>query len=165
MSRTQLELQRIEIFGRDEDPFNFLGAPLGAGSSRRDTHIHDQNRDEFARRGTRCSACRWFEVALYRRFLDTEIDLSDPANPKLKKMIEPEAADYVIHTVGASIVPNEKRLSRVEVTDSAFEVVELLTVRQGDNPPWIPAQSVRALARAAELDDGLREAYVNRAVV
>lgn len=160
----KLNLQKIELSGRDGEPFDFLGAPLGVGSSRRDSHLHDRDDERYARKGRRCSACRWFEVAIYRRFTDDEIDLSTTP-PTLKKLIEPEAFDYVIHTVGASAVPGEARLSRVSVTDSAFEVVELLTVRRGDDPPWIPAQSARALARAAELDDGLREAYVNRAVV
>lgn len=162
-SKLQLSLQKIELAGRDSEPFGFMGAPLGVGSSRRDTHLHDRERERYAPKGTRCSACRWFEVAIYRRFTAEEIDLSTTP-PKLRT-IEPEAVDYVIHTVGASAVPGEQRLSRIEVTDSAFEVVELLTVRREGDSPWIPAQSSRALARAAELDDGLHEAYVNRAVV
>lgn len=159
------DLEQIELLGRDNDPFVFHGKLLGAGSSLRDEHVHDRARDRYAPRGVRCSACRWFEVAIYRRYFTEGIDLeTDPKSPKIYP-IDPEPGDYVVHTVGASIVPNENRLSRISSTDSAFEVVELLTVRRQNQEPWIPSQSSRALARAAETDDGIRDAYINRAVV
>jgi hypothetical protein len=75
------------------------------------------------------------------------------------------AGTYVVHTVGESVVPGETRLSRISPTPSAYEVIELLTVRRREQEPFIAAQSSRALAQAAELDDGLRDAYINRAVV
>ena len=43
------------------------------------------------------------------------------------------------------------------------EVVEILTVK-GQTDPFIPAPSARALAQAADKDDDIQEAYVNRAV-
>ena len=165
MQKTPTELQRIELIGRDGETFGFLGKPLGVGSSRQDDHRHDVARDRYAPRGVRCSACRWFEVAIYRRYVTEGIDLeTDPKRPRIYP-VDPEPGDYVVHTIGASIVPGETRLSRITPTDSPFEVIELLTVRKRDDDPWIPAQSARALAHAAEFDDGLREAYVNRAVV
>lgn len=168
MQKTPTDLQKIELVGRDGETFDFLGKPLGVGSSQQDDHRHDVARDRYAPRGVRCSACRWFEVAIYRRYVTEGIDLkTDPKRPKIYQLDSPEPGDYVVHTIGASIVPGETRLSRITPTDSPFEVIELLTVRprDGDQQPWIPAQSARALAHAAEFDDGLREAYVNRAVV
>lgn len=165
MQKTPTELQRIELIGRDGETFGFLGKPLGVGSSQQNDHRHDVARDRYAPRGIRCSACRWFEVAIYRRYVTEGIDLeTDPKRPRIYP-VDPEPGDYVVHTIGASIVPGETRLSRITPTDSPFEVIELLTVRKRDDDPWIPAQSARALAHAAEFDDGLREAYVNRAVV
>lgn len=163
---TQPKLERIKLVGRDGEPFGFLGAPLGAGTSYREDHLHDRERTPYARRGDRCSACRWFEVAIYRRYNTDGIDLeTDPEYPRIYPLDDPLPGDYVIHTVGASAVPGETRLSRISVTDSAYEVVELLTVRRRDEEPWIPAQSARALARASQVDAKLRDAYVNRAVV
>lgn len=90
-----------------------------------------------------CSACRWFEVTLY----DDE-----------------DADEYVVHTVGRSILPDEIDYARVSRTTSAYEVVEILTVRQKGSV-FIAAPSLRALAQAAAIDDDMRDAYVNRAVV
>lgn len=168
MQKTPTDLQRIKLIGRDGETFDFLGKPLGVGSSQQDDHRHDVARDRYAPRGVRCSACRWFEVAIYRRYADAEIIRMRTGNPETDVSDRQALArDYVVHTIGASIVPGETRLSRITPTDSPFEVIELLTVRprDGDQQPWIPAQSARALAHAAEFDDGLREAYVNRAVV
>lgn len=166
MQNIETSVAKIELVGRDGEPFDFVGTPLGAASSRRETHNHNLSRDRFAPRGVRCAACRWHEVAIYRRYATQEVDLTtDPAHPRIYALREPVAGDYVVHTVGESIVPGETRLSRVSATDSAFEVVELLTVRRPDEEPFITAQSSRALARAATLDDGLRDAYINRAVV
>lgn len=136
---TGLRYRSIELTGRDGDVLRVRAAPVGVGTSRRDAHNHT---DEYAARGVRCSACRWFEVAIYVT----------------------ETGSYVVHTVGQSVVPGEQRLSRVTTTDSPFAVVEALTVRRPNAEPYLTPQSQRALAEAAELDEGLREAYVNRAV-
>lgn len=160
--KTKPNLRSFELVGRDDAPFTFVGVRLGHGSSERDQHNHET---DFAPRRVRCSACRWFEVAIYRRYSLTGVDLETDPNRPQTYPVEPVAHDYVVHTVGVSIVPGETRLSRISVTESAFEVVELLTVRKSDEDAFITAQSARALAQASDLDDGVREAYVNRAVI
>lgn len=128
-----------------EGPHEFDGAVLGAASSESKLHRgHDPR--THAPRGVKCSACRWLEVTVFAT-----------------------SHGYVVHTVGVSEVPGESDYDRVTATESAFEVVELLTVRRpGTNgrpgETFVPPQYARALAQAASLDDGIREAYVNRAV-
>jgi hypothetical protein len=136
-------MKQIDLLGRDGEPFSFTGAKLGHGSSARNHHNHNTSIDEFAPQRYRCSGCRWFEVDIYLTAEDR----------------------YVVHTTGVSVVPGESRLSRISVTESPFEVIELLTVRKKNEEPFITTQSARALAQAAEVDDGIREAYINRAVV
>lgn len=142
MSQTALNYERIELSGRDGETLVVDGHLAGSATSARETHNHDLRRDKFAPRGVRCSACRWFSVDLYLT----------------------RSGGYVVHTVGDTIVPGERRLSRVTETDSPFAVVEALTVRRPDQEPYLTPQALRALAEAADLDDGLAEAYVNRAV-
>lgn len=48
-------------------------------------------------------------------------------------------------------------------TPSAYELVEILTVKNAPEP-YIPLPSARALAQAASKDDDVREAYIDRAV-
>jgi len=138
----------VELEGRNGSRHEFTGALLGSGSSR--SEHHSDHRGESAQRGTKCSACRWFEVAIYRR---------EPNRHNRG------VADYVVHTVGNTTVHGERRLSRIKYTRSAFDVLELLTVRPVDRDPFIAAQSARALAQAAQLDEDIRDAYINRAVV
>jgi len=127
----------IVLEGRDQERFSFTGRLLGSGSSR-NIH-HSDHQTEFARRGERCSACRWFEVYVYKR---------DPNG-------------YVVQTIGESDVPGEVRLSRIVETTNAYEIVELLTVRKRDTNPYIPPQSLRALAQAAQYDDDVRDVYLD----
>ena len=88
---------------------------------------------------------RWFEVDIYRGVVNDE-------------------QVYVVHTQGRSRVQGETTRARVALSQSAYEVVELLTVNHGGKL-YIPRQSSHALAQAAQWDAGLRDAYVNRAVV
>lgn len=91
---------------------------------------------------------RWFEVTIYAD----------------------DDGEYVVHTVGRTELPDERDLGRVERTSSPYDVIELLTVRRtsarhghGDrraSAPYIPRASARALAQAAEFDDGLHDAYL-----
>lgn len=129
--------QEVVLEGRDQERFTFTGRLLGSGTSR-NTH-HSDHRDEFARRGERCSACRWFEVYIYRR------------SPN----------GYVVQTIGESVVPGEVRLSRIVETTNAYEIVELLTVRKRNTDPYIPPQSLRVLAQAAQYDDDVRDVYLD----
>ena len=93
-------------------------------------------------RPTRCSTCRWSEIHLLRT----------------------QDGAYVVHVCGHSILPGEVPLPRVSVVRSPFEVVELLTVRGGRTAPYLSVPGARVLARAADVDEGIRDAYINRAV-
>jgi hypothetical protein len=111
---------------------------LGHDTSKRETHYkHDGY--EYASVG-RCSACRWFEIGLYRT---------------------PE--DYVVWTCGHTIVPGEESRITIQRTDNEFSVVEFLTVRKGANV-FLPTPSANVLAQAAKYDSGIQDAYFNRAV-
>lgn len=130
----------------------FNGRIIGAGTSETAHHNHAEdwlapspsplNDGTAAPRRRKCSACRWLETTLYRT----------------------DMGKYVVHTIGRSIVPGEIDYVRVTFTPSAYEMVEILTVKSG-REPYIPDPSARALAQAAEDDDRIQDAYVNRAVV
>lgn len=125
----------------------FTGKIIGASTSEAQFHNHPGDYLLPAQSGTtgrrlKCSACRWLETKLYTT----------------------DAGKYVVHTIGRSVVPGEQDYARVTFTESAYEVVELLTVR-GQAEPFIPRPSARALAQAADRDDDMHDAYVNRAVV
>lgn len=154
-------LTRFTVAGRDGETLDFTGRLLGRDSSYQSHHTHDALRS--AAKNEKCSACRWFEVAIYRRYLTEKIDL-DTIPPAISA-IEPEPGDYIVHTVGVSTVAGEQRLSRIASTDSAFEIIEFLTVRKVDKEPFITVQSSRALAQAAARDEDIRDAYINRALV
>lgn len=126
----------------------FTGRLLGAATSESDFHTNHPG--DFAAKGEKCSGCRWFEVAIYRR--DAPRGTGDPD------------VDYVVFTLGHTDVPGERLYGRITQVNSPFEVVEVLTVRRV-GATFMPAQSSRALAQAAAVDAGLRDAYVNRAVV
>jgi hypothetical protein len=125
----------------------FTGRIIGAGTSEAAHHNHTEDflsprTPDGTERRRKCSACRWLETTLYRT----------------------EDKKYVVHTIGRSIVPGEIDYIRVTFTTSAYEMVEILTVKSA-REPYIPDPSARALAQAAELYDDVQEAYVNRAVV
>jgi hypothetical protein len=126
--------------------FHFHGSLLGEASSQGDTHNHPDT--DYVQRGTdaagrklKCAACRWHEIDVYRT----------------------DDGRYVLHTIGETIIPGEKVFEKVYFTPSAYELIELATVRA--NPPYLPRTSAQALAQAAALDAGIRDAYLNRAVV
>jgi hypothetical protein len=115
---------------------------LGFGSSHKTMHNHDSV--TLPTRERRCNACRWQEIWIFIK----------PSN------------EYVVYTLGPSIIPGERTYVRITGMFTGFEVIETVTVRQGDRgKPYLPAPAARALAMAAEYDDLIREAYVNRAVV
>lgn len=125
----------------------FTGEVLGTATSEARNHNHDSDflsatTPPVEGRRAKCSACRWLETTIYAT----------------------DNGKFVIHTNGRSIVPGEKDYVRVTFTESAYEVVEILTVK-GQKEPFIPAPSARALAQAASVDEDMRDAYVERAVV
>ena len=124
----------------------FAGVLLGTATSEVDQHNHPDTdyvapgRDEYGRKN-KCGACRWLESTVYRT----------------------DGGKFVLHTVGRTIVPGEIDYGRIVDTSSAYELLELATVRAGK--PYLPAPTARALAQAADKDDDVRDAYVDRAVI
>lgn len=138
-------MKLYEINTAQQGTWNFKGSMLGVATSEGDYHNHDTDyvlpgKDANGRKN-KCSACRWHEVAIYLTSED----------------------DFVLHTIGKTIVPGEIDYARLARTSSAFELLELVIVRA--NPPYLPRTSAQALAQAADKDDRIREAYINRAVV
>src|SRR5262249_37629594 len=128
--------------GRDaQDPSDLVirGRFIGLGSSEHGAHKFHAG--EYAERGGRCGACRWFETRIFRL----------------------AQGGYLIYNVGATIVPGERDLVPVEQARGAHEVVELYT-RRRDNRTYLTAPSARALAQAAEFDEEMDDAWVNRVV-
>lgn len=170
--------QDYEIDGRDGEVFSVRAKLLGFTASRRDEHDHPLAYDRdgaqvtFAEAGTRCSACRWFEVGIYEvlgehagRCTCGLGDSEDGHHDVLCGLKSPTAR-YLVVTCGRSVVPGERDKRRTTWTDSAFDVIEVLTQRPDRaREPFIPAASRRALARAAQWDDDVRDAWINRAVV
>lgn len=80
---------------------------------------------------------RWFEVSLYKT----------------------AAGEYVVHTLGKSKVEGDVTRARIADTSSSWDVMELLTVtHRGET--YIPRDSLRALAQAAQWDIDLRARYL-----
>lgn len=139
-------MQDYYLMGWDRDrgleqEFTFHGQLLASESSHSKTHqklIHDWP-GEYAPQGDRCSACRWFEVRIYRRCTD-----------------EGAPHSWVVETVGETIVPGENTRRQVRVTDKPRRVLSML-VQQRGSETFLPAISKRVLDRAADLDDQLAE--------
>jgi hypothetical protein len=112
----------------------FEGSLLAAASSRRQNH--SSHNEEFAPPGLRCSACRWFEVRIFRTCDD----------------------EYVVEMTGQTLVPRETVRHRAEITRSPRWVVEMLTQSE-NNRRFIPMVSKRVLAEAATRDTSLEDAY------
>lgn len=120
------ELQR-------EIEHEFEGRCLAAASSHRDDHsalIHGLG--EFAPQRTRCSACRWFEIQIFRN----------------------GDSQWVVQTIGKSIVPGEEDRHRVHFCETARAVVTALALTRGENV-FLPNVAKRALDIAADADERL----------
>lgn len=154
----QPPVQEWTVAAGTEHELTFTGQRLAFETSRRDQHAHHPQR--IGHPGDRkCHACRWLEVAIYRRFLPGE-----KVTLEVGLDLTTTETDYVLHTVGGTTVPGERQLIRVVATPSAHELLELLTVRKDPGEPFIAVQSLRALARAATFDPDVEAAYVNRAI-
>jgi len=84
----------------------------------------------------RAGKLRWFEVDIYRT----------------------ADGEFIAHTRGMTVVTDETTFTRILRTRSAFEIVDALIVNHG-NKIYLPQQSTRALAQAAQWDDDCLEAY------
>ena len=118
---------------------------IGSSTSYMPTHNHATGHGPDRVKGHKCSRCRWFEIQIFKAY-----------------------DDYIVWTLGRSDIPGERTHYRLVRTPSAWEVVEILTVRQnngdGDAQAFLPVPSARALAMAAAYDKPIEKAYVNRAV-
>lgn len=140
---------------RDGEMLTVTARLLGFASSRRLEHTHgrtydtgrDHDRPARDAQASRCPACRWFEIRIFR--------VDDTRHP----------GPYLVHSLGPSVVTGERTFVRAEFAQTGYEVIELCTVRRGDRgEPYLPAAAARALSQAAGVDRGIQDAYVNRAV-
>lgn len=131
--------------GDGAPPVRVHGAFLGCGTSCREVHTHPRGA-ERAPAGSRCSACRWTELRLFRsdRFAAPG-PAAIPATPKT----------YVLHVVGASAVPGETPRYRSTVFFTARDLVAELT-----RTPSHAARTV--LDQATALDAPLELALLAR---
>lgn len=145
------ETTQWELESNGDRVTRFTGSLLGLGSSKRPEHNHHTvNVGDYAFAPTqRCAACRWSEFYVFR------VEQGDgPAN-----------AIYAVYTLGPSVVRGEITRVALHWAMSGFEVVETAMVRRGDRgAPYLPACNARALAMAADVDERIATAYVNRAV-
>lgn len=128
------------------------GRLLGAATGQRPGHTHtatDGPNSQVPFGRTRCAACRWSEIYIFR------VEAGDG----------PPNSQYAVYTLGPSIVHGERTFANLRWASSGHEVVELCTVRKGDRAtPFLPAAHGRALAMASDVDGRIENAYVNRAV-
>jgi hypothetical protein len=178
------QVQDHEVLGRDDVPMKIRGRLLGFASSQTDEHQFHPG--EFARPGSRCSACRWFECRIFEVTFELsetctcdEETLDSPSRLKcFRDRIDthndhaedcglvPARKPYLVLTYGLSDVPGEVDKRRASWTDSPFEIIELLTQRgREDRQAFLPAASARAVAQAANWSKEIQQAYVDRAVV
>jgi hypothetical protein len=116
-------------------------APAGPAVSTYKLRGRDEEITIVARRlghgsSFRAGKLRWFEVDIYRQ----------------------DDGEYVVHTRGMTLVADETTYTRILRTRSAFEIVDALIVNHRDKI-YLPQQSTRALAQAAQWDDDCLEAY------
>jgi hypothetical protein len=150
--------------------YKTAGRFIGFSSSWTDNHWG--HRERYVPKGSRCNACRWFELRIFRELGDDA--LNDPPHHPSEWTALYDAArrsdqlgQYVVYKAGMSIVPGEIPYCRFDLITSPYEVVEALTTRKHtDTGPqaFITKPSALALASAARFDDELADAYVNRAV-
>lgn len=131
---------------------NFQGQFIGYGSSHRHSHInHDTKENEFAEKGVTCSACRWFEVRIFR---------------------DNNQNKFLLYTTGESAIPKEQPRYRSEWITSPYEIIEsLTTVRSHINNDGHRTQQTilsyaarKALSQAIYYNTELQEAYLARVV-
>lgn len=133
-------MTRWVVRGIDRE-MTFDGVLLGAATSRRTNHADHGECETYPCPGSRCSACRWFEVSIFKSC----------------------DGQYVVELTGQTIVPGERTRHRVEVTPSPSWVIDVLTQRDGDRT-FIPHVSRRALAEASTRDPGIELVYCQRGV-
>lgn len=140
---------RLPLRHTTDDTELFYGQFLGFGSSHRETHINHEG-TEFAPRGTPCSGCRWFESRIFRGA---------------------DTGQYLLYTIGESIVDDEEPRYRANWVISPYEVIDLLTTFRpaeqagGQRQQSLSYAARRALAQAANFDEKMRDAYEGRTAI
>jgi hypothetical protein len=114
------------------------GMLLGYGTSQRQHHNHSSDENSTSP----CSACRWFEVRIVRA-VDTD--------------------EYIVSYRGCTTIPGEDLRETLHTTRSPHTVIEVLTQHRNDHT-FIPRTSRLALSEAAAYDDGIEQAWIDRAV-
>lgn len=132
----------------DSEPITVKGLYLGMSSSHSNRHRAEAHAGgvQWATPGERCSACRWAEFRIFR-------ELDDEETP------------YLLHKTGASAVPGETPRHKFEEMLSARGLIETMTMRRPDRPPFLPIPAGRVLSQATAFDEVLREAWDSRLVV
>lgn len=147
-----------ELLERDSDEtFIVTGKLLGFASS--ETNQHSGHSSDFAPRGVRCSACRWFEVRIIE--VDEVIDELRNDDNIIRQRKTPPQAQFLVHTVGRTEIPHERQYVRVEWCAGGPTILNALTVRK-KNDTFMTGSSHKALAMASEYNDDIRDAYENR---
>jgi hypothetical protein len=139
-----------------EDEILVSGRFLGVGSTRTHTHVvrtpegtYRPHQESHVPIGTRCRACRWFEVRLFHDSTDNV---------------------FVIHYAGRSAVPGEQQRCRFAEVRTHYEVFTVLSVDQRNPGPSFTSRTnrffftnpvLRLLAQAASFHGGIKDAYVN----
>lgn len=102
---------------------------------------------EYAPKGMRCSACRWFESRIFRETHDRK--------------------RFLVHNVGRSSVPGEETYVRLDWCLNAHEVLEVMMSRDPDRSllPSFTAPAAKVLSQAAGFDTDMRDAWENRAIL
>lgn len=116
--------------------YEIEGRCIAEATTHRAQHVYLMHPEgQFASRGERCPACRWFEVRIYALADDT----------------------WVVETVGQTVVPGEIVKRQVFFCDTPRRVVSCLVQSRAETPDdfFIPATSRRALDDAAEEDPRL----------
>lgn len=131
------------------------GKLLGVVSSRRPVHDRSHAGREYASQGEQCGACRWFEPRIFREVIPDEKYGFSPTKTTQGR--------YLVHFAGMSIVPGETTRLRYEWAVSPHEVIEVLTTRH-DKSVFLTIPAARVLSQAANFDDELKEAYLDRAI-
>lgn len=131
------------IPGKDGDQ-RVDGKLIGSADSSRTHHNHPGEfvgEDPTTGRRGHCSTCRFTEVRIFKTDMG-----------------------YAVATMGHTIVPGEVTFSHLRYMKSPHEVIETLTTRNPGKEPYLSRSAARALAQAANEDQALENAYVDRAV-
>lgn len=127
-----------------------VGKFIGFGTSGYDSY-HSANHAgvPWAPQRVKCSYCRWAEIRIFRE--------------------DGEDGKFHVYRVGMSRVPGEVPFYNLDNYRGPYEVVEALTSRRtnrqtGLSEPHLAYVARMVLAQAANYDDRMNDAFINRAV-